>query len=234
MIELRKIAAKRRTEAGKGAARRLRRDHLIPAVAYGQELPAVSLAIAPTDLIGVLESPLGRNTVLELDVEGSSPLTVMLRDYQYHPVRRTLLHADFIQIHLDRAVTVAVPFEATGKAEGVVKGGTLRQVFRELPVRCMPDRIPAKLTHDVTALQLEGHVFVSDLTLPEGVEVLLAPNQTLLAVVAEKAPEEEATAAAAAPGAAAAPVAGAPAPASAAGAPGKAPEAAPGKAPGKS
>ncbi len=233
MIELQKIAAKRRTDAGKGAARRLRREALIPAVAYGQELPAVSLAIAPTDLIGVLEGPLGRNTVLELDVEGSSPLTVMVRDYQYHPVRRTLLHADFIQIHLDRPVSVAVPFEATGKAEGVVKGGTLRQVFRELPIRCMPDRIPAKLSHDVTALQLEGHVFVSDLTLPEGVEVLLAPNQTLLAVVAEKAPEEETPAAAGTAGAAA-PAAGAAAPAAAAGAPGKAPEAAPAKAPSKS
>ncbi len=226
MIELQKIAAQRRTEAGKGPARRLRRKDLIPAVAYGHEQPTVSLAVTPADLLGVLESPLGRNTVFELDVEGGSPLTVMVRDYQYHPVRRTLLHADFVQIRLDQPVSVEVPFEATGKAEGVIKGGTLRQVFRELPVRCLPERIPLKLSHDVTSLQLDGHVFVSDLTLPEGVEVLLAPNQTLLAVVAEKIPEEEASAAAG-------PAAAAAAAPAAAGAPAKAPEA-PAKAPTKS
>lgn len=232
MIELQKIAAKRRTGAGKGPARRLRRDDLIPAVAYGQELPSVSLAVAPTDLLGVLEGPLGRNTVVELDVEGGSPLTVMVREYQYHPVRRTLLHADFIQIRLDQPVAVGVPFEATGKAEGVIKGGTLRQVFRELPVRCLPERIPVKITHDVTPLELDGHVSVSDLTLPEGIEILLPPNQTLLAVVAEKAPEEEAAAAAGAAGAAA-PAAGAEAAPAAAGAPAEASAKAPGKAPGK-
>jgi large subunit ribosomal protein L25 len=215
MIELTKIAAKRRTESGKGASRRLRKESLIPAVAYGQELPAVSLAVAPKDLLRVLESEHGRNTVLELDVEDAAPLTVMVGDYQYHPVSRALLHADFIQIHLDRPVDVSIPFELTGKAQGVVLGGTLRQVFRELPIRCLPERIPTKLVHDVTSLGLDGHVFAADLALPEGVEVRLAPNQTLVAVVSEKVAEEEA-----APGAAAA--AGA-APAKAAESPAKAP-----------
>ncbi|MBN2197478.1 MAG: 50S ribosomal protein L25 [Polyangiaceae bacterium] len=209
MIELHKIAAKRRADAGKSSSRRLRRDALIPAVAYGQELPAVSLAVSPKDLATVLASEHGRNTVLELDVEGDSPLTVMLRDYQYHPVSRSFLHADFVQIHLDRPVDVSVPLELTGKAQGIVLGGVLRQVFRRLPIRCLPDRIPTKISHDITELGLDGHVFVSDVTLPEGVEVRLAPNQTLVAIVAEKAAEEETTTAAAAPGTTAAPVAAA-------------------------
>lgn len=200
MMQLVKIAARRRTESGKGMSRRLRRESLIPAVAYGKELPAVSLAVAPDALAAALRSEHGRNTVVELDLEGDSSLTVMVRDYQYHPVSRSLLHADFVQIHLDQPVDVSVPFELTGKAKGVVLGGTLRQVFRDLPIRCLPERIPVKITYDVTELDLDAHVFASNLELPEGVSVRLPEHQTLVAIVSEKVGEEEA----AAPGAAAA------------------------------
>ncbi|HLV64726.1 MAG TPA: 50S ribosomal protein L25 [Polyangiaceae bacterium] len=196
-MQIIKLSATRRTENGKGSARRLRREGRIPAVAYGQHLPTQSLAVSPTELSQVLTSERGRNTVVELDVEGKDRLTVLLREYQHHPVTRALLHADFVQIALDKEVDVEVPLELVGKAQGVVLGGTLRQVFRKLPVRCLPERIPVKLTHDVTALGLDQHVATRDLELPEGVSVRLPPEQTLVAIVQEKAAPEEA-----APGAA--------------------------------
>ncbi|HTQ07071.1 MAG TPA: 50S ribosomal protein L25 [Polyangiaceae bacterium] len=211
-MDLRKISASTREGRGKGEATRLRRTGRIPAVAYGKKLAAQALAVSPEDLKGVLASEHGRNTVIELDVEGKNKLTVLLRDYQHHPVSRAILHADFVQIALDEPVDVQVPLETTGKAVGVVKGGILRQVFRRVPVRCLPQLTPVKIVHDVTELDLDGHVPAKALKLPEGVSVRLPPEQTVIAVVTEKqAPEEEEQAAtpAAAAGGAAAPAAAA-------------------------
>jgi large subunit ribosomal protein L25 len=179
-----KIAAKRRTGSGKGAARRLRHDELIPAVTYGPEHDSAPLAISPKELLAVLASEHGRNSVIELDVEGEK-ITALLADYQYHPVSRQLLHADFLQISLERPVLVDVPLELTGKAQGVVLGGTLRQVFRKLPIECLPMNIPVKIEHDVTELGLDDTVSTKDLALPEGVTVRLPAEQTVAAVVTE-------------------------------------------------
>jgi len=215
-----KVTASRRTENGKGAANRLRTTGKIPAVAYGKQLPAQSLAVAPDALKAVFASAYGNNNVIELDVEGKDKLTVLLRDYQYHPVSRQLLHADFVQVFMDQPVDVEVPLELTGKAAGVVKGGILRQVFRRLPIRSLPGNIPVKIVHDVTSLDLDGHIAPKDLSLPEGVSVRLPAEQTVAAIVHEIVREEEA----AAPGAAAAAGAAAGA-APAAGAAAKAPDA---------
>jgi large subunit ribosomal protein L25 len=213
-----KVSADRRSESGKGVASRLRATGKIPAVAYGKQLPAQALAVSPDAIKTVLGSAHGNNNVIELDVEGKDKLTVLLRDYQYHPVSRQLLHADFVQIHLDQPVDVEVPLELPGKPVGVIKGGTLRQVFRKLPIRCLPNDIPVKIVHDVTGLDLDGHVAPKDLALPPGVSVRLPPEQTVAAIVHEIVREEET----AAPGAA--PAAGAAAPAAGAAAPAKAPE----------
>lgn len=207
-MELIKVTANRRSENGKGAASRLRREGLIPAVAYGKHLPAQSLAVSPTVLTKVLVSERGVNSVVELDVDGKDKITVLIRDYQYHPLTRQLLHADFRQIKLDETVDVDVPLELVGKAAGVVQGGTLRQVFRKLPVRCLPENIPVKVVYDVTELGLDAHVPSSKVPLPEGVVSRLPPEQTVIAIFTEKVREEEEAAAAPA-AAAAAPAAGA-------------------------
>lgn len=212
-----KVSANRRSESGKGVASRLRATGKIPAVAYGKQLPAQALAVSPDAIKQILASAYGSNTVIDLDVDGKDKLTVLLRDYQYHPVSRHLLHADFVQIHLDQTVDVEVPLELPGKPVGVVKGGTLRQVFRKLPIRALPNDIPVKIVHDVTGLDLDGHVSPKDLALPAGVSVRLPPEQTIASIVHEIVREEEVAApgaAAAAPGAAAAaPAAAAKAPA---------------------
>jgi large subunit ribosomal protein L25 len=212
-MELRKFNAAVRAENGKGASARLRKTGHIPAVAYGKGQPAQTLSISPSDLSSVLKSEHGRNSVIELDVAGQSKLTVLIRDFQYHPLSRELLHADFVHIALDEPVDVDVPLDATGKAKGVVDGGILRQVYRRVPVRCLPEKIPVKLVHDVTALGLNEHVLAKDIAVPEGVTIRLPPEQTVLAVAMEKQQVEEevkpADAAAAAAGATGAAAAGA-------------------------
>jgi large subunit ribosomal protein L25 len=208
-----KVTALPRNQSGKGAAKRLRNEGRIPAVAYGPELANTPLAVSPKEVSAVLASERGRNTVVELDIEGQKKLTVLLVDFQYHPVTRSLLHADFREIKENEAIDVDIPLEATGKAKGVVAGGVLRQVFRKLPVRCLPSLVPVKLTVDVTELELDQAIAAKDVKVPDGVTIRLPPEQTVVAVVTEKKKAEEAEAAAAAPGApgaaGAAPAAGA-------------------------
>ena len=215
---LQTVQATPRKESGKGAARRLRATGQIPAVAYGKDLAATPLALAPKDVVTVLKSERGKNTVLQMKLEGKD-LLVMIKDYELHPVTRTLQHVDFVEVRLDRPVDVDIPLIALGKVAGVVAGGVLRQVYRTLPVRCLPDKIPLKVEADVTHLELGQHIATKDLKLPEGVEPRVPAEQTLIAVVApekDRSAEEEVGGA---PGAAAAPAAAAPAAGAAAPAP---------------
>jgi len=225
MLQAFKITASPRSNTGKNANRRLRAEGMIPAVAYGQGRAARGLAVSPEAVVQALSSERGRNVVVRLEVEGQA-VDAMIAEYQYHPVSRTLLHADFIEVTEETVVDVNVPLNLTGKPKGVIMGGKLRQVFREVPLRCKPALIPVEITHDITELDLDQHVAAQDLKLPAGVAVALRGAQTvaLVAVDKHKKEEEEAAAAAAAPGAAAgaAPAAGAAAaPAKAAGKAGK-------------
>jgi large subunit ribosomal protein L25 len=220
------LKAQSRTAGGKAAARRLRATGFVPAIAYGKGLPATSISVTPSEITAILKSERGQNTVVELELEGRK-LLAMIRDFTLHPVARQLEHVDFVQVSLDKPVEVNVPLLTTGKAVGVTKGGVLRIVYRTLPVRCLPDRIPAKIETDVAHLELGMHVSTQELKLPEGVVVRLPPEQTLVAVVApeKEEVEEVAPGAAAVAGVAGAAVPGAP------GAPGAAPGAAAGAAP---
>ena len=201
-MDIIKLDANLRSQSGKTSARRLRRDGRIPAIAYGKELASVSLALTPKGLTEILKSAHGQNSVVELTVENKK-LTVLLREYTVHPVTREPLHADFVEIKLDKPVDVEVPFVCKGKAAGVVLGGILRQVYRRLPIRCLPEQIPVVIEHDVTALNLGDHVKTADLGLPKGVTVRLPADQTVAGVVApEKEKPEDVEGAAAAPGAA--------------------------------
>jgi large subunit ribosomal protein L25 len=201
------LGAAGRTGTGKGEARRLRLQGKVPAVAYGKELAATLLAVSPKEVLSILQSDRGQNAVIEMDVAAGEKLLVMIRDYTYHPVNRTLEHVDFVQVKLDRPVNVEVPLHYTGKPAGVVTGGIIRQVYRSVPVSCLPDRIPLKLELDITHLNMGEHVATHDLKLEAGVTARLAPEQTLISIVA---PEKERTEdIVAAPGAAGAPAAGA-------------------------
>jgi large subunit ribosomal protein L25 len=195
------LDAAARTSGGKGNARRLRAEGRIPAVVYGKDLAAQSISVSPKELRKLLEGEHGLNTLIGLSLPGKGQVPTLVVDYQYHPVSRQLLHADFKQVSLDQPVDTRVPLELTGRPTGVTLGGTLKQVFRDLPIRSLPTQIPVKLLLDVTNLGLEQSAAVKDLQLPEGVKVLLPDAQTIAGVYTlKKLPEtEEETAAAAGP-----------------------------------
>jgi large subunit ribosomal protein L25 len=211
-MDIQTLQAEVRHEGGKGPARQLRMKGLIPAVFYGPGTEPTSIAVSPKELRKALSTEYGRNQVVELTLGGKKELAVV-REVQHHPVTRDLRHADFYRVALDREIEQKVPFETKGKAIGVAEGGILRIIYRELPVRCSPNKVPAKIVIDVTRVNLHEAIHTKDLELPPGVVVTLPPDRSLVSVVSEdkRGQEEDAAAAAAAatPAAAAAPAAGA-------------------------
>ena len=189
-----------REEGGKNASRRLRASGKIPAVVYGGGREPVSVEVEPRPLETVLESPRGLNTLIQLRVGGRElRRMVMLRDVQRHPVTERLLHADFVRVELDQQLVASVPIEFQGLASGVKnEGGILDFVNRSVQVRCLPEAIPEALVVDVSPLHVGQHLEVSALSLPEGVELVTPPTETLCVCAGRKAEEEEAEAAEAA------------------------------------
>lgn len=220
-MEVGKLNVEFRGNTGKSEARRLRQSGKIPAICYGAHAEPLALSLDPSALLKSLDPVKKTNTVLTLTVngapDGNGTLTVMLRDFQKDAIRGNLTHADFIRVDLAKPVHATVPVILVGKSEGVKLGGIMHQVIRTLEISCTPDRIPAKLEVDVSALGMNEAIHVRDVKLGEGVKALADAGSTICAVTAPKAEKEAAPTAAAegaaAEGAAAAPAAGAAAPA---------------------
>jgi len=203
------VSAKNRADRGKNAARRLRREGLVPAIVYGGKGENLAVAVDPKALKKVLRSEAGRNAILKLDIAGHGATNAILKSWQVDPIRESFLHADFYRIAMDVAIRVTVPIHVVGEARGVkVDAGILELVVREIEVECLPGDIPERIDVDVTDLGINQSLRVSDIPAPAKVKVLEAADQVVVHVVSVK--EEEAPAAAAAPvveGEAAAPAA---------------------------
>lgn len=176
------LKATPRTGSGKGPARRLRAAGQLPIVAYGEGIENQPLAVERDALKGILTSSRGRNSIIQLDIEGRDSVTVMLKEYTVHPLTRLLLHADLVKIAPNKPVECEVPFRTAGKSKGEQAGGTLLSNIRSLRVRCLPAGIPDAILFDVSALEIDDVVKVSELTMPEGVEALLPPERKIVIV----------------------------------------------------
>lgn len=187
-----KLSVQSRSERGKGAAKRLRRSGMVPAVVYGGTGDALALALDPKAIYNVLRSEAGRNTILTLDIEGGSEDNVILKDWLVDPVRDTLLHADFQRIAMDKVLRVTVPIVIGGEAIGVkAEEGVLDVVMREVAVECLPADIPERIECDVSELHLHESIRVGDLKASKGVTLLDQPDSVVVHVVVLRAEEEE-------------------------------------------
>jgi len=203
------LEAKARDGSGKGAARRLRVQGLIPAVVYGRHLEQpVHIAVNPRSIREVIATPHKLNTLITVRLE-SGDKTVLLKDYQQDPVTRAILHADFIDVRENEQVKVKVPLMLVGKAAGTLEGGILSQSRRELEVLSLPHAIPEKIEVDVSHLKIASAMHINDVKLPEGVAVKTNVNFTIAVVSVPEREEAGPAAAAAAAAPAAAPAAGA-------------------------
>jgi len=194
------LEAKKRDGRGKNEARRLRADGRVPAVVYGarkegQAPEGVPVAVDPKEVLRILHSESGANTLISLKLDGGES-RVMVREYQLDPVTHALLHADFYQLAMDRAMVVTVPIVIKGESAGVKQqGGLLDFVTRDIEVECLPVDIPERIEVDVTELMLHQSVRVRDLPASEKWKPITDGDTMLVHIIVPKA-EEVATPAA--------------------------------------
>jgi len=182
-----KVSAESRSDFGKNASRRLRQKGMVPAIVYGGKGENIAVAVNPKELQKVLRSEAGRNAILKLEVAGQGATSAILKGWQVDPVKENFLHADFYRIAMDVALRITVPIAVKGEARGVkTEGGILELVLRQIEVECLPGDIPERIEVDVTDLDLNGALRVSDLPISAKVKVLQNPDQVVVHVVSVK------------------------------------------------
>jgi len=182
------IQSQRRDAFGKNASYRIRRTGKIPAILYGEGLENVPLVLDKTDVIKILKSESGLNTLFRIAF-GDEERDVMIKDLQIDPTSDELLHADLIHIAMDKVIRVNVPVELVGEAIGVkTEGGFVDFMTRELVVECLPARIPDHLVADISGLHLHQSLKVADIPLPEGLRLITDPGAVIALV---QVPHEE-------------------------------------------
>jgi len=181
-------ATPREGKFNKNAARRVRVQGKIPAVVYGAKEPALAIELDPKQMLRILHSESGHNSIFDLEVAGSSAKTkVMIVDWQYEPIKDRLIHIDLKRIAMDKAMKVEVPILLEGIAVGVkVGGGILDQVLREVEIECLPADIPSYIGVDVSNLAFGDVLRVSDLPHGGKLKFLTDEGATVAHIVAIK------------------------------------------------
>jgi len=183
------LSVKIREKTGKSAARELRRNDEIPAVLYGLK-DNLSLSVGSKEFTKVLADK-GRSALIDLKVEGGKQHKVILKETQTHPLKELCVHVDFLEVALDKAVKVSVPVNLVGQSPGEKLGGIVNHILKTLEVECLPTNIPQVFDVDMSGVELDQVVHVSDMQLPEGVKVLQRPAEAIVSVHLAKVEEEK-------------------------------------------
>ncbi len=191
-----KIKAEKRLVFGKNASRQLRREGMVPAVLYGASEATVPLTVTKKDIFMILRSETGENTIFQVSFN-SELRNAMIKELQKNPVTDEILHADLIQIIMDKAIRVSVPVTTVGDAVGVkTEGGFVDFITREVEVECLPGNIPEHIELDISGLHIRQSLKVADIKPAEGVKVV-SPAETILVLIEAPSKEEEEVVAAA-------------------------------------
>lgn len=187
------LRAEIREGTGKGVARKLRAQGLLPAVFYGAHTQTLPLVVNPKELLGTLQTEAGGNVLIDLEIkkgDHAERKVVMVKDLQIDPLQRKALHADFYEVAMDVMVTVEVPIQLVGKPEGTKMGGILEQIRRTLEIQCFPGDIPKSIEIDVSSLKIGDSIHVNDIQI-EKVRIISDTNFTIATVVPPLAEEKK-------------------------------------------
>jgi large subunit ribosomal protein L25 len=192
------LAAETGRPTGSPASRRLRASGKVPAVIYGRGAEPAVISVDWRELRGALTTDKGLNALLTLKV-GNKRTKAIVKELQRHPVRRDVLHVDFLAVDVDKPITTDVPLLIEGEPEKVLREqGVVEQILNMLIVSAKPDDIPGHIAVDVSDLEIGQHITVGDLELPEGVTTEIDPEETIVTAkltslaLAEEEEEEEA------------------------------------------
>ncbi len=178
------IAAEKREKHGKGVARTLRREGMVPAVLY-REGSSQSIKLVKKDLSKLINAMSGEQVMVDIQFKDGEKKLALLKDYQVDPVKGELLHTDFFEVSLTEEVRIPIHVTTVGEPIGVRRdGGILQHTLREVMIECLPDKIPGKTVIDISRLEVGQSVHVSDLSFEEGIKVLTDTNDVIVTVVA--------------------------------------------------
>lgn len=176
-----------REKSGKGVARKLRAAGRLPAVVYGKQLDAQAIVVDPKMLEALISGEAGWNTLITLkgapEIDGQ---VVVLKDADFHPIRREMISADFHVIDLKKKSTFMVPVNVVGTSVGQKMGGSLQLIRHELEVLCLPTEVPQSIDIEVSALEIGDTVHIDEVAAPDGVELVHDVNFTVITVVGHK------------------------------------------------
>jgi len=185
-----KIKGEKRALFGKNASRRMRKEGKIPVILYGPDIGNAPLILEKRDIFAILKSESGENTVFKVSFD-SKTTDAMIKELQRDPVTDEILHADLIQIAMDKAIRVSVPTVSVGEAVGVkAEGGFVDFVTREIEIECLPANIPDHIEIDISDLHLNQSLQVEDITPTEGVEIISDPSTVIVHIRVPMAEEE--------------------------------------------
>lgn len=174
------LAANLRTKTGKGIARQLRRDGLVPGIVYGNK-DNVPISLNGKDLSTLLRKT-SANPILHLKIENKKDKIVVIKEIQKGVIKRDILHLDLLEISMKKKLKITPPVEATGIPIGTKMGGILTRLMRKIKVECLPGDIPQAIEVDVTNLDVGQTSHVRDIQAPTGVTILNHPDETVFAV----------------------------------------------------
>ena len=181
------LEAVRREERGRNEMVRIRQKGKIPAVLYGGKGTAESVVVDPKELMRILHSDSGVNTLISLKLDGEGEARVLVKQYQLDPVTHKLLHCDFYRVAMDQVLRVTVPVHLTGEAKGLkAQGGIVDFVHRDLQIECLPADIPEHVTVDVTELMIGDGIRVRDLATDGKWKAVSEGDMLIVHVVAPK------------------------------------------------
>jgi large subunit ribosomal protein L25 len=203
-LETLEIEVNAREPGSKHQARRLRREGKIPAVLYGPKVRPLALELNRKDFSNRVAGLEGSHLVrLKSASTTLADKVALVKEMQYHPITGEVIHADFYEVDLTARIEVSVPLHFVGKGAGVVRGGILQPIVREIQVECLPLDIPQYFDVDVSGLDIGDSVHIEDLPMPEGVTAVFDSNFALVTVATPTVEEEPTAAVAATPEAAA-------------------------------
>jgi large subunit ribosomal protein L25 len=166
------LEAQKREPGTKNDARRVRAEGKVPAVVYGAGKDSSSVAVDPRQVLRILHSESGHNTIFDLAMNGDR-VKAMIVDWQFEPIKGKLLHVDLQRIAMDKKLTVTVPIILKGEAAGVkTEGGILEQLLREVELECLPADIPKSIEADISHLTFGVELRVKDLAHNEKLKFL--------------------------------------------------------------
>jgi len=183
------LEAKIRENKGKGYAKKIRREGLLPSVLYGPEVETLPLQVQTRELEKIINKA-GERALIKLKVDGKEYMT-LIREIQRSPVKGEILHADFYQVSLKEELETQVPIVFVGESPGIKEGGVLQHLLRELDIKCLPTKIPEHIEVDISGLGIGDSVTVGDLKVSEDIEILNDPDTVIASVVAVSAAEVE-------------------------------------------